>query len=370
MDREINWKSGRKFNWESQKCFVALAVCLLLLAACTGSGSGTGAGSGYITQDTRYASYEIPIGWALSEAHSSDSRMLYFPEHLDVWGEPSYVIVEIFATGQPVESYDEVYAEFLGFMDQMLEMRDENAEVLSHEFFETDFGAAIEIVISDRFDERNFVQTQYFLVLNDYMAVISATNFEDDDIEDSPIVARRVVDTIRFTDLADVPAPELPPNPFGGEWDGNVFWNEMLGLRLTLPDNWTYLSREMISMSFGPEAELSIQVMATSDQDEMLQMFLVPNFEDATINDLLFGFVEQMDDGTVAVEYDEIVEIAIAGQTYLSNTIRAEDGFGMTIVQQNFARELDDDIILAISFLQTGDLQSDGVVFLEAALGE
>ena len=352
-----------------KKYIAMLSATLLLMAACASPSPGPQeAAPGFIARDTLYASYEIPSGWNFSELHSNEARLLYYPEGMDVMEEPSYVILEIFPTGQPVEDIEEVYQEFLGMIEDMLEVRGDNAEVIGHEFFDTQFGGAIEVIINDEFEGRNFIHTQYFLILDDYMAVVSATNFADDNVEGVAEMARHIVDTISFNNLADVPIPELPPNPLGGHWHGNVFHNHMLDLHVTLPDNWSPFPRELIIANFGAEAELSVQLMAASDQDEMLQVFIVPQTPDSTVEDFLQMFAGQLEGEAVTAVTSDITEVEIAGYTYLTSSIRAENDFGSVVTQETFARVLDEHIILAVSFLYAGYTEPDAVAFLQEAL--
>ena len=352
-----------------KKCIVALVVGLILLAACDQGGTNTDpvqGNSGYVTRETTFAQYEILYGWELSQMHSAEGRMLYFPAHMGLDEEPSYVIVEIMPTGQLAESLEDAYEEFLEFIELLPDFRGDDIEIVGHEVFETHFGGAIVVVINDSFEDRAFVQTQYYLIVDDFMAVVSATQFFDDDVEDAADMARHIVDTIRFNNLEDIPVPELPPNPFGGEWQGNVFTNPALDLRVQLPDNWTPFTREMIVSNLGMEVEQYIQVMASSDNDELLQVMIVANLEQVSVPDFLQDFAVQFEEGSAS----GVTEVEIAGQSYYTSTVSLEDGLGESITQQTFARKIDDVVILSVSFLHIGEARLDTVAFLEEALGQ
>jgi hypothetical protein len=297
--------------------------------------------------------------------------MLYYPEHLDVETEPSYVVLEIIPTGQPVENHDDVYAEFLKSQDSMLQGRSDEAEIVSQEMLVMPFGSAIELVIKDEFDGRPFTQIQYFLVLDDYVGFISATDF-DDGAEGVAEFARLIANTIVFNNLDDIPPPELPPSQYGGAWEENVFVNEALGLRLELPqEGWTPLTREMVVMFFGVDAEANIQAIAASDQEQWLQVLVIEKADIESIPQFLQGFVTQMDMSSDAeTNSSEVTQIDIAGHTYYTNAINAGDGTGGNFIQESFARELDTGLILTISFIYTGDGELDAQAFLKAALGE
>ena len=350
-----------KKNLASLLAVCMLAVSMLVFTACAARGT-----AGFVTQETLYASYEIPESWVVSEIHSSDARMLFLPAHISVMNEPSNVSVEIFPTGMPADRYQDIRDDFIQFMEDMLPMRGESAEILGHEHIETHFGEAIRSLINDDFEGRSFTQTQYYLLVDDYVAVVIATDFHDDDADDAADVARHIVDTIIFSDLADVPQPTMPPSPFGGEWNDNVYTNDILGINLELPEGWMPFTREMIAMTFGMEAEPFIALMAASDQDEMLQIFVSPNSPELAVADFLQDFALQ----TGSVLISEIAQVTIAGQVYYASLSTIEDGSGQTIIQETFARELDDSLILAIGFMYNEEAQSDALSFLEAAFGE
>ena len=337
-----------------------LAVCMLVFTACAAARNSAG---GYVTQDTLYASYEIPASWTVSEIHSNDMRQLFHPAHISVMHEPTNVSVEIVPSGRPADRYEDIRDEFIQFMESMLAMRGESAAILGHEHVETHFGAAIRSLINDDFEGRSFTQTQYYLLVDDYFAVVIATDFHDDDADDAPEVARRIVDTIRFNDIADIPQPVLPPSPFGGEWNGNVYTNHILGIHLELPQGWMPFSREMIAAYFGAESEPFITLMAVSDQDEMMQIFLSPNAPELEVPDFLQGLALQADSAVTS----EVAEVVIAGQAYYASFSMLEDESGQRIIQEIFARELDESLILAISFMYNEEAQSDVLSFLEAA---
>ncbi|MCL2853749.1 MAG: hypothetical protein FWE20_12125 [Defluviitaleaceae bacterium] len=351
-----------------KKYFAALLVtCFLVLMACTAN--DTDEVPEFVTRNTLYASYEIPGSWTISDMHSTDAVVIYHPAHIDVMLEPSNVTVEIHPTGQPAEVYEDIRDEFHEFMEGMLELRGETAEIISHDHFEAHFGEVIVTVLNDDFEGRTFVQTQHYLLVDDYFVFVVATDFHDDDVDDAAEVARHIIDTIQFNNLADVPMPTMPPRPFGGEWNNNVYTNDILGIHFALPENWMPFSRDMVTMYFGPEAEQLIEVMAVSDQEEMVQVFLSFSEPEWGVDDFLLDFAGQIDAAGTA-STDEIIEVVIAGQTYLSNVSFLEDETGAMIVQETFARELEGNMILAITFIYHQEAQSDAIGFLEAALGE
>ena len=361
-----------------KKYFAALFVTgLLAFSACTSAqpavdtaqeepGADIAENSQSLIRDTLYASYEILEGWALSEIHSTETLRLYHPAHIDPLYQPSYVTLEIFPTGEPAEVYEEIRDEFLEVMEETLIFQGESAEILAHEYFETHFGSAMVTVFSGELEGRFMIRTQYYLLLDDYVAIVTSIDFFDDDVEDTQPMARRIVDTIRFNDLADVPQPTLPPKPFGGEWDDNVYTNEALNFRFELPDGWTPFSRELVAMYFSAQAEQFIEVMAVSDQGEMVQIFTSQDEAGLGVEVFLLDFNSQV--GNIGASAEDLIEVEIAGQIYLASINVIENDDGELVVQETFARTLDGSVIKAITFMYSQETQSDVRGFLEEAL--
>ena len=349
-----------------KKYIAALAACVVTLAACATPAPTPPEPTG-VLHTYLFASYEVLEGWLLDDMQHNDSRQVFFPVASGLV-EPTNVSIEIHPTGMPADVYEEISEDFRAFVEEML-TTDSGATILSHEYIETPFGGAIITTYANELDHREFVRTQFYLLVDDYVAIIVATDYADDDSGNAAEVAHLIVSTLNFSDLADLPAPEMPPSPFGGEWIGNVYVNELLGLHFTLPQDWEAISRDLVAMYFGPEAEQFIQVMAVSEQGEMLQIFVDFAGEEWGVRDFLESFAGELGDDPQA-QVGEITEVEIAGFTFYSNTGLMVDTEGNTIMQHTIARAVDEMMILAITFLYNEDVQSDVLGFLETALGE
>jgi len=362
------------------KRYVALlAAGLVALSACTAQSGpesdvvlipGEIATGVFGTRYELYANFELPEFWSVAEAHSNEFRQVFFPG-TTVLEDPSNISVEIHPTGMPADVYEEISEGFREFVEEMITMNSPTATVLAHDFIETGFGGAILTMYSDTVDGRSFVRAQYYLLVDDYLAIIVATDYDDDDSDIAANVARHIINTVEFTDIGELPPPELPARILGGEWNANVYTNEMLDLRFVLPENWEALPREDIAAHFGLEAEQLIEVMAVSDTEEIVQVFLNIGAENGvTAEGFLEGFMTQMQTSPDYVGSGEAAETVIGAHTYVSRVAELVDFLGRQVFQHTLVRQVDESTVLAITLVHLEESEFDPAAFLRYAFGE
>ena len=327
--------------------------------------------------ENSFAVFEMPAGWSLVEDVFMDtpsgSIMMFVPQGASLEDRGPNVLVEVQPSWTPRGTFAEIGEDFIDFIEAGVASRPGGVGVIvAHSHFETSFGEVIEVDIDDELEGEQVSQRQFYFLVDDFMGVVTATYYGGDEAGVF-YAARVVVDTIEFGDPGEAPseAPEpfvLPDSPYKGEWVGQIYWNEFLGFGFEIPEEWQYFPREFIANVLGLEAEESIELMAASEYNELIQVFVAEYEEGQSLADFLLTHTEEAAEGEVDLVAGDIGEVVISGEvyTYIVNTI--SDSGGNILLQHNFARMINDDTILTILFLHSGDIDREVIDFLEAAL--
>lgn len=330
---------------------------------------------GNVVHRSTYADFEMPAAWRLVDEMAMDTWMVFVPADIDISEQPSNVVVEIQPSWEPREFYEVVGQDFVEFVRVGVAAREGgNAQLVSNTHFETHFGEVIVFEITDELHGNPVHQTQFYMLVDNFMAVVTATYYEDN-VEGLVDIARNIVDTISFNDPGERPEASepfvLPPSPYKGEWEGQVYFNEFLQFRFEMPEGWEIFPREFLAQMFGLEAEESIEIMATSANNELLQVFIAEYDTEQGLVGFLTAHTEGIDSEATPVQASEVGEVVLAGETYTFaiNTI-TDDVDGNVLIQHNFARLINEDTIFVISFMYAEGVDRDVIAFLEAALAQ